>query len=404
MLETGSLFPLLAPLLLTLLAVGQLGLWSLWRQQRELLWLGAGLALVGLGLLVQLVWVKLPIGLWVMLPVLAYVAGCGMQAYAIALRLKGAFPARVACALAVATVLAQLWFLYIDPSLRMRIQVLDTYFMAMSGLSLWRSGGQDQATIQRNRFDAVIRCSLLATMALWGACGYVLLPLSLGGEQLSPRFTQSLYWVGALFTIMVSAMMMAGSMFFAVLHDVMRHMNRERQRDPLTQLLNRRGFHEHWATSSTVERQGRYAVLACDIDHFKQVNDTYGHAYGDQVLQSIAAVLREQVRATDLVARFGGEEFVILLAQADAPAAWRVAERIRQQIEAAHIAKTFTEQVTISIGVSWVQSTSAAALEQALQVADQQLYQAKQQGRNRVVLCPSGGTAVEVPAAGALSQ
>ena len=156
--------------------------------------------------------------------------------------------------------------------------------------------------------------------------------------------------------------------------------------DPLTGLANRRALDLVW--TQEVARAGRQGysccVLAVDLDHFKQINDRYGHAVGDRVLCTVASVLTATVRGEDFVARLGGEEFTIILPHAALPDALAVAERLRAAVAAADLSP-LPAPCTLSIGLACSRLTPLPALPQA---ADRALYQAKALGRNRLALWP----------------
>ena len=161
-------------------------------------------------------------------------------------------------------------------------------------------------------------------------------------------------------------------------------------RDPLTGLANRRHFELALAREiDRVARVGESAlVLMVDIDRFKSVNDTHGHAAGDLVIQFVAEALMDCVRPMDTVARFGGEEFAVILPNCPPAFGATVAERIRRKVETGVVTVTGQQQlsVTISLGGAyapqWVRSSATLWIERA----DQQLYRAKAEGRNRACL------------------
>jgi diguanylate cyclase (GGDEF)-like protein len=168
-------------------------------------------------------------------------------------------------------------------------------------------------------------------------------------------------------------------------------------RDALTGLANRRAFELALAREvDRVARSGEPALLlTLDIDHFKNVNDSWGHAAGDLVLRAVAAALLDSVRPMDLVARVGGEEFAIVLPNCATTFGEAVAERVRRRIERIPVMIGPSQQISVSVSIGgafapqWVRSTPALWQERA----DQQLYRAKAGGRNLVRIEP---TAVSV--------
>jgi diguanylate cyclase (GGDEF)-like protein/PAS domain S-box-containing protein len=165
-------------------------------------------------------------------------------------------------------------------------------------------------------------------------------------------------------------------------------LKEQADRDSLTGLLNRRAFHE--LASKMIQtgyrRKERIAILMIDLDHFKRVNDRYGHAEGDHVLRRVAETLKATARESDIVARHGGEEFVVAIPGADEAESLVAAERLRAAIAAIADAKGGT---TASIGVSTSRPEPqerdvTQILEEMLEDADQALYAAKRGGRNQV--------------------
>jgi diguanylate cyclase (GGDEF)-like protein len=165
--------------------------------------------------------------------------------------------------------------------------------------------------------------------------------------------------------------------------------------DPLTRIFNRRHFLEQTARQlSWLARDGQpLSIIILDIDHFKRINDTFGHLAGDEVLKSIATTIVTQLRGVDIAARFGGEEFICLLPQASAGDAFTIAERIRETIR-----KTFVDldgsphiSVSASFGVYSVARVQGDEnIDSLIARADAALYRAKRSGRNRTVLFNPG--------------
>jgi two-component system cell cycle response regulator len=172
-------------------------------------------------------------------------------------------------------------------------------------------------------------------------------------------------------------------------------LRRDLRLDALTGVLNRRSLEAAIQTHLTARE--RFAVLFADIDHFKSVNDKYGHDVGDTVLRAVSEMLKEGIRPGDAVGRYGGEEFVLVISGAGPESARLVAERHRKTVEAIDFSGVGPKQVTLSIGVAVFEpSTQDEALEELLRRADLALYRAKSSGRNCVTM--SAPLAVPSPA------
>lgn len=163
------------------------------------------------------------------------------------------------------------------------------------------------------------------------------------------------------------------------------------QKDPLTGAYNRRYFDEQAAVEcARAHRYGQsLAVLMMDLDKFKRINDTHGHAAGDEVLKALVKTSAQALRKSDILARYGGEEFVVLLPHAALAEALMLAERLRKALSELHIPfEDKSLNITISIGVSTLAETEADVVAM-LSRADHAMYQAKANGRNRVETIPA---------------
>jgi len=226
----------------------------------------------------------------------------------------------------------------------------------------WRlSGLRDAALAALDGVRTQRQISSVSTFGKQVECLVTLMPLDAGGER----------------------------MVLAVVRDVSelvranKELARLARQDGLTGLANRLAADEqlHQELSRSRRSGAHFSVLLLDVDHFKRVNDTHGHDVGDQVLKSVAWRLKDAVRASDFVARFGGEEFLIILPDTAMAEAVAVAEKIRATMEAAPF--QVVGQVTVSVGVSQA-SAASARVEDVVRLADQALYASKHAGRNCV--------------------
>lgn len=160
-------------------------------------------------------------------------------------------------------------------------------------------------------------------------------------------------------------------------------------RDKLTGLYNRHYLIEQLNELMALHKryQERFSLIMLDLDHFKRVNDSYGHAVGDKTLQATASCIMKEIRETDFGSRFGGEEFIVVCPHTSVNDCYELAERIRTTIEELRSDNLgFPGPQTISAGVFEVSSNQELSLSQILNKADQALYRAKKEGRNRVAV------------------
>ena len=228
------------------------------------------------------------------------------------------------------------------------------------------------------------------------------LPVLLGGTAYGSRALQALFQPESVLTVMTSdsALNVNGALTFVVLvlslHATLitlvvarfvTELRRLSRHDALTDLLNRRAMEE--TLELQIQRSRRFGdtftVMMLDLDHFKRINDQFGHAVGDLALKHVSSLLGGAMRDTDRLARFGGEEFVLLMANATLPQAQPLAERLRELVAStplAHADKSV--QLSVSIGIAQWHGAGEDASHLLLR-ADAALFQAKVQGRNRVV-------------------
>ncbi len=201
----------------------------------------------------------------------------------------------------------------------------------------------------------------------------------------------SLFWVYSLIFFILPYVMVLVGMSELLINKVLERESEVRylsERDPLTGLLNRRSINhriEHFHGDEK-SRHSAIAILLIDLDHFKQINDNHGHPTGDRVLELTAQVLRDSVRQQDMVGRFGGEEFIIVLLGARVTQCQEVADRIRLSLKSL---RPLNEQgipvdVAGSIGIAWSPEMVRHSFGEMVQTADAALYRSKTEGRNRV--------------------
>lgn len=237
--------------------------------------------------------------------------------------------------------------------------------------------------LMRDMLIGIVPASIVGLLAIIAVTQLIVRPLhqlAQSATQLSaPETTERLRRIRAWYSE-ASAIRQAMLVGVQLLQQKLGRLSQEAQSDPLTGLANRRAMNAQLELLTQTGRE--YAVLALDIDHFKSVNDRFGHDAGDEALRQVAAILDQCSRGEDLACRAGGEEFVLLLPDTPLETARTIAERIREMVAAAVIPTVGS--LTISIGAA-CRSDDGMTPEAVLKQADEQLYRAKEGGRNRVV-------------------
>ena len=221
---------------------------------------------------------------------------------------------------------------------------------------------------------------LVTVLAILGTGAVTLLTSLFFNQEISPQD-------GIVSFIMPALIACPLSVGFFHQSGKLQQQNRElalkASQDQMTGLWNRATFFEHL---SRMERTGTsYAVLVIDVDHFKYINDRYGHAEGDRALVTIASALKTATRKTDVVARVGGEEFAVILIGATDNEALIVADRIRSGVEAENLVTIAGLHVPLTVSIGGTLCERGNSSQDVMRVADERLYDAKRTGRNRVV-------------------
>lgn len=351
------------------------GCWRLQRRRFYLLWVAASYALVGSALAWQSLMDAEDLQRWAVVTGVMYLFGAWSFARGLAGYYDVSARPRLGLLIGAVVLLALHYYSRVEVSLWMRLIWLS------AGLGLMQL--LPAARILQRRLP----CAGLERAMYWSYVVFAintsirpLLWLAAGSEGHTAAFFSS-YWPMMLATTMLFALLFAMLLLANTVRDTMTALHAERNMDPLTNLLNRRAFQEAAEPLLRDPRRGPWTLLLGDIDHFKRINDTWGHAHGDHVLQTVAGVLTQQAQGDDLVARFGGEEFVLLL-RADLASAEGVAQRIRMQLSEDKQLLPDGDRMTISFGIAPI--ANLTELSATLSRADGLLYQAKQAGRDRV--------------------
>ena len=361
------------------MALLMLVVWSFDRKgQRPLGMMGAGIVLTNIALSIQSILPPALIATYAVATAVLYLAGAWLIGRSMSLHFGAPHPRPLACLIVAATLLGLYYYSLVQPNLGTRIVILSTGIGALYLLPYVR-GFQRRST--PDPLDTLL-------YICYFVCGiYVLLrPLAiLAMEQHSTgELVHTIYWFitilgGLLFWMVLACLLLASS-----IRSTLARLQHEKNIDPLTQLRNRRALDaaaKQWLKHPSPSSS---CVLMCDIDHFKSINDTWGHAYGDHVLCQVADCLRSSTRSYDTLIRHGGEEFLILLPHTTADTAQSIADRIQQQLAQACYQLPNHEKITISLGMTTLAPDEP--LEQAIARADQALYQAKATGRDKMVI------------------
>ena len=344
---------------------------------KYLFWLGLGYIVPSFSLAAQSFMSNSELALSAPLLGGMYLFGAWASAYAMALRKKGHVHSYWCLGLIAIALLLLSYFSYVDNQLWIRMLILNSTIATVESLVLFSIFKNYQNI---DIFNKIVDFSYFF-IVIYTFTRSLIIYLFLSDIEADMLVT-SVWWLIMLAASIFLSMWFAIVLLGTLVRDIIHKLNDERQKDPLTNLLNRRGFYEKAKSVLSYTSQDTHFLLMCDIDHFKQINDQYGHLIGDSILQQVGEIIRENVRGQDLVGRFGGEEFILLLRVKDQYQAYAIAERIRIAIETKRLSVSKIS-VTASFGLAQIVEQDFI---RAIGVADQLLYSAKQSGRNCIGL------------------
>lgn len=370
-------FVLIVPACAALLGIAMIYCWSRLRDHRYLLWIASGYISTAIPMGIHSLMPNGLLARWTLPLSAMYLFGVWALSHGVALRFGGRAHPRLAVTIMFITLGLLFYFSQFDDDLWLRLQILNWGLALLVALPVKSILSSRARTIP---LATLLRASYLT--ALLYAFVRVFALATLIPREMQPELTRSGFWLLMLATNMFISIWVALAILTSTAMSIVQTLDHERSRDPLTRLLNRRAFFEQVKKRLELYGHSGWAVMTCDLDHFKMVNDTWGHAAGDRALKEFGALLARTVRQDDLAARFGGEEFVLLIRSASLHTAVLVAERLRSSVMNLHIPAT-AHTLTASFGV--VQLSSNGDINLAIEQADQLLYEAKHAGRNKVV-------------------
>nr|WP_314709291.1 GGDEF domain-containing protein [uncultured Comamonas sp.] len=378
--SNAQAYLLVAPAAIVMLSLALFTAWYLKRDQRYLLFLGCSLACTGLSLGFQTVLDRSEIGTWSPVAGLGYLYGAWFGARALAEKYGVPSHPRLSVAIGLTTLAILAYYGLVEDDIVLRIHVLS---IALGLLQVLPAPAIFKLPRKRERLEVV----LYWTYVMF--CIYTMLRpaivLALGYAELN-NFVLSAYWIVTTIGSMTFCMLFTFLFLACAVQGTVSKLSDERDHDPLTELLNRRAFLEAAESLINDRRLQPIALAVGDIDHFKYINDRWGHERGDQVLKKVSVTMLSQVRHQDLVARFGGEEFVLLLVNTDVKRAEQIVARIRELVRSSNDAMPEGQPLTISFGITAM--PLGGSLSAAIDQGDKLLYQAKGAGRDRICTDP----------------
>lgn len=389
---SGGLYLYTGPIVAFFFSALYFGAWTHRRERLYILVLSFAFLCYALAALTQMLFIPRDPGLNSVISTVIYTLCIFLLVKGVSLRFQEPGQEKLTVALALAVVALTTYFYYVDRSLLLRIYVQNFgygFMVTLAALRLrTRRGLLDQSffwVLLVFGLHFFVRTLLTAPIAGDLARYDALIAAGADPVEMRKGFSSSPFWQVMNFSVFISGLLIALMLFVAVALDVIEDFRRESGSDTLTGLLNRRGFHLVATPLWNNAGMRPLSVAYCDLDHFKSINDTFGHAVGDRVLRQFSDIVSSELRHWDVAARFGGEEFVLLLPRASGEAALAIVERVRGVLRATRFDELSDGRaVTASFGVA--QAGPTETLAELIHRADLMVYAAKRAGRDRCLL------------------
>ncbi len=377
-LSTSQILTLGAPAICLLLSLAFLCTWLYVKSHRHLLMFSAAFAMYAAGVVSQVMQWPGDHGWNAMVSATMYLASALLLVRGILARARARFDTTLLMLTAAVTLVSVYYFHYVQADLVIRLYALN---FGIAGIFLFST--LRLSKLRSGRMIDRLLYWVFASLALSFIPRTMLTADSVINGSLA-EFTNSAFWLTMQLTLILFGLALALILFAASMVDIIDRLRQEKNTDALTRLSNRRSFEEYSLNTPSIRSLRPSTLVIFDIDHFKNINDSYGHSAGDAVLSEVGKLIRRCIRADDLAWRVGGEEFIILLPHTNIASTIQFVERIRhllEQLSISHLPDNVS--VTASFGIA--QLGNGESLQMLVARADKLLYAAKRGGRNRVV-------------------
>jgi diguanylate cyclase (GGDEF)-like protein len=384
MLNARQIVSLIAPAIFLLFSMSFLIAWLIDRGRRHILLFSLALLLYGVAAVSQIMDIPSDTGLNAMVSAAIYVISSSLLVEGILRRIGRHYHILIHGLFFAAIVGAIYYYYYIDRSLVTRIYVLNfgigALFVATATRMLELRFGRLPDRIFFWIFLVFSIQFFGRTLLTIGADPII----AKGGKAAAAAFGETLFWISLQVSLSVFGAALALALLATAISDVIEDLKSQRDSDPLTRLLNRRGFDTKAAEILADPKNDPVSAIMFDIDHFKSINDTFGHRIGDEILQAVGDIVSRTLKAGYIAGRMGGEEFVVVMQNSDCYDAFGFAERLRTTLANKNFHSLSGRKVTASFGIAVRRQGETSSMLFAR--ADDLLYAAKSQGRNRSCL------------------